>query len=241
MRRRYWSTRSATGAQTQKLIFRLDHTMRSIRAMLSAILDINQIEAGIVQAKIVPLFVNDVLNRLWDRFREQAAALGIELLVVPCSLVIATDPALLEQMLSNLIGNALKYTRAGRVLVGVRRRGPDRLRIEVWDTGIGIPADQLEIIFEEYHLRKRAERCCAAAARGSRASAAASVQASRSSRASAETTLSCPPRLSVPTMANRNVLNSGVRKRGAARCAVWVMMMRAFKVHQPAAGRYPLA
>jgi two-component system, chemotaxis family, CheB/CheR fusion protein len=63
---------------------------------------------------------------------------------------VRSDPLLLEQMMRNLLSNAMKYTKRGKVLLGCRRRG-DRLSIEVWDTGIGIPAKELVAIFEEYH------------------------------------------------------------------------------------------
>ena len=75
---------------------------------------------------------------------------GLALKVMPCGLFIRSDPRLLEQMVRNLLSNALKYTQRGRVLVGCRRR-PGKLRIEIWDTGLGIPASELEAIFEEYH------------------------------------------------------------------------------------------
>jgi two-component system CheB/CheR fusion protein len=150
--------KSVTDPAAQKLVARLDHTARSIGTMLNAMLDINQIDAGIVQGDIVPVMLNDLLTKLHDKFIDQAAALGIGLRVVPCHLAIATDPALLEQMLTNLVGNALKYTTAGRVLLGARRAGADKLRIEVWDTGIGIPDDQMTMIFEEYHQLNNAAR-----------------------------------------------------------------------------------
>jgi two-component system CheB/CheR fusion protein len=140
-----------------KLVGRLDHTMRSITTMLDAMLDINQIEAGIVRADITTVNVNDLLERLQEKFKDTAAAQGTSLRVVPCGLSIASDAALLEQMLNNLLGNALKYTKAGRVLVGARRAGT-MLRIEVWDSGIGIAADQLKNIFEEYHQIDNAAR-----------------------------------------------------------------------------------
>jgi len=149
--------KTATDPASQKLIQRLDHTMQSIAAMLNAMLDINQIEAGVVRAAIVTVGVNDLLTRLQDKFKDMAAAQGIDLRVVPCRLSIATDPALLEQMLTNLLGNALKYTKAGRVLVGARRAG-EMLRLEVWDSGIGIAADQLKSIFEEFHQIDNAAR-----------------------------------------------------------------------------------
>jgi two-component system CheB/CheR fusion protein len=142
--------KTATDAASQKLVGRLDHMMLAITTMLNAMLDINQIEAGIVQPEIVSTNVNELLTRLQEKFTDQAAAQKTELRVIKCGLTIATDPALLEQMLTNLIGNALKYTKAGRVLVGCRRHG-ERLNIEVWDSGIGIAADQLQTIFDEYH------------------------------------------------------------------------------------------
>ena len=79
-----------------------------------------------------------------------AQASGLTLRVMPCGLSIHSDPRLLEQMIRNLLSNALKYTPRGKVLVGCRRRG-GQLRIEIWDTGIGIPASELSAIFEEYH------------------------------------------------------------------------------------------
>ncbi len=149
--------KSVSDPASRKLVARLDHTMRSINTMLNAMLDINQIEAGIVQPDIVSVDAGDLLARLREKFQDQAAAQKTDLRVMPCSLTIATDPALLEQMLTNLLGNALKYTRAGRVLLGCRRQG-EMLRIEVWDSGIGIAADQLQTIFDEYHQIDNAAR-----------------------------------------------------------------------------------
>jgi two-component system CheB/CheR fusion protein len=149
--------KSVVDAESRMLVSRLDNTMQSIGIMLDAMLDINQIEAGIVRADIISVLANDLLIRLYDKFKDQAAAQGTALRMVRCSASIATDPALLEQMLSNLIGNALKYTKGGRVLFGCRRHG-GTLGIEVWDTGIGIPADQLRNIFDEYHQLDNAAR-----------------------------------------------------------------------------------
>jgi len=70
---------------------------------------------------------------------------------------VVSDPHLLEQMMRNLVSNALKYTKSGRVLLGCRRRGAS-ITIEIWDTGIGIPADELRAIFEEYHQIDNAGR-----------------------------------------------------------------------------------
>ena len=70
--------------------------------------------------------------------------------MVPSGLTVRSDPRLLEQIIRNLLSNAVKYTTEGKLLLGCRRRG-DKLRIEVWDTGPGIPELELQAIFEEFH------------------------------------------------------------------------------------------
>src|SRR6185436_16739907 len=82
-------------------------------------------------------------------FAPEAAAKNLALSVFASRAVVKTDAALLERVLRNLVSNAIKYTGAGRVLVGCRRRG-GRLLIAVWDTGVGIAADHLDQVFEEY-------------------------------------------------------------------------------------------
>jgi two-component system CheB/CheR fusion protein len=117
--------------------------------MLNTLLDINQIEAGTVHAEMVSFPIGDLLDRLRDEFAYHARAKGAALRMVPCSLSICSDPRLLEQMIRNLLANAMKYTEHGKVLLGCRRhRG--MVSIEVWDTGIGIPEAELDAIFEEY-------------------------------------------------------------------------------------------
>ena len=70
--------------------------------------------------------------------------------MLPCRLAVHSDPRLLEQMIRNLVSNAVKYTEQGKILLGCRRRA-NKLRIEVWDTGLGIPEGQLRAIFDEFH------------------------------------------------------------------------------------------
>ena len=89
--------------------------------MLDTLLDLNQIEAGVVQADVAECRVGPLLDRLRDEFALLAQAKRIVLRVAPCSATIRTDPRLLEQMLRNLVSNALKYTARGRVLLGCRR------------------------------------------------------------------------------------------------------------------------
>ena len=138
------------GERAQKLVARIDETLSAIAGMLNTLLDINQIEAGTVHAESVSFPVNDLFAQMKDEFTYHAQAKGLSLRVVPCGLSIQSDPRLLEQMIRNLLSNALKYTRRGKVLLGCRRHG-GMLSIEVWDTGIGIPEAELQTIFEEYH------------------------------------------------------------------------------------------
>jgi two-component system CheB/CheR fusion protein len=145
------------GEKPQKLIARLDQTLGAMSGMLNALLDINQIEAGVVEAKPVLFPVAQMLDRLRDEFTYMAQARGLSLHILPTSAVIESDPALLEQMVRNLLGNALKYTKHGKVLLGCRRRG-EELRIELWDTGVGIADNELHDIFEEFHQVGNAAR-----------------------------------------------------------------------------------
>lgn len=149
--------KTVAGEDARKLVARLDETLNAMSGMLNALLDINQIEAGTVQGDIVTFRVGDLMERLRDEFAYHAEAQGLALHVVPCGLSIRSDPGLLEQMLRNLLSNALKYTARGKVLLGCRRHG-DSLAIEVHDTGAGIADDQLQAIFEEYHQVGNAAR-----------------------------------------------------------------------------------
>jgi two-component system CheB/CheR fusion protein len=149
--------KKAEGAAVQKLVALLDPTLSAMSGMLNTLLDINQIDAGTVQPQLCTFAVDDMLARLHEEFAYIAQAQGVGLRVVRSGLLVHTDPRLLEQMVRNLLANALKYTTAGRVLLGCRRAGA-LVRIEVWDTGIGIPQDQLTAIFDEYHQLGNAAR-----------------------------------------------------------------------------------
>ena len=137
------------GDKAQKLVKRLEATLAAITAMLDTLLDINEIEAGVTSAQVSVFPIDGLLARLRDEFTYHAEAKGLVLRIMPCSLLVRSDPRLLEQMLRNLLTNALKYTKTGRVLVGCRRRD-GILSVEVWDTGIGIPPAEVERIFDEY-------------------------------------------------------------------------------------------
>ncbi|MEP7209706.1 MAG: chemotaxis protein CheB [Alphaproteobacteria bacterium] len=138
------------GDREKALVSRLAETLGAMSGMLNTLLDINQIESGALEVhrKVFP--VNEILERLKAEFSHPAQAKGLELRKVRSNLWVDSDPLLLEQMIRNLLANALKYTKDGKVLLGCRRRG-DSIRIEILDSGVGIAKGQLQAIFEEYH------------------------------------------------------------------------------------------
>ena len=149
--------RVVQGEKPQKLLARVEQTVGAMSGMLNALLDINQIEAGVVEAKPVTFPIADMLDQLRDEFTYLAQTRNLSLHILPSVALVHSDPVLLAQMVRNLLGNAIKYTKRGKILLGCRRRG-DTLRIEVWDTGIGIAADELHAIFDEFHQVDNAAR-----------------------------------------------------------------------------------
>jgi two-component system CheB/CheR fusion protein len=135
---------------TLKLVHRLDETVSTMSSMLDKLLDINQLEAGIVRPVIIDFAIKGLLDELRTEFTYHTATNGLDWRVVLSSLTVRSDPRLLEQIIRNLLSNAVKYTTDGKILLGCRRRG-DKLHIEVWDTGAGIPELELQAIFDEFH------------------------------------------------------------------------------------------
>ncbi|GAB4369298.1 MAG: hypothetical protein Kow00114_28990 [Kiloniellaceae bacterium] len=125
--------------------------------LLNALLDVSELESGKLEGHFMDFPVQQLLDRLIRVYGPQARESGLELKVVPSSHVIHSDPNLLERILGNLLSNAVRYTPKGRILLGCRRRR-GKLRIEVWDTGLGIPEGERQKIFEEFHQLDNAAR-----------------------------------------------------------------------------------
>ena len=124
-------------------------TARLERAFVSA-MDAARPEFGGIRPRIYPFRVGPLLREVCDQHALDADRKGLRLTRAPCRLQVVSDPEFLGSILHNLVENAIKYTKAGRVLVGCRRRGGN-LSIQVVDTGIGIPQEMLGRIFDEYH------------------------------------------------------------------------------------------
>jgi two-component system, chemotaxis family, CheB/CheR fusion protein len=137
--------------RARELVVRSGLLLDAMSGMLNSLLDINQIESGVLQVSRAAFCAADLFERLRAEVQPLAEAQSLKLRVMPSTAVLLTDPRLLEVMLRNLLANAVKYTApGGRIALGCRLHG-EQLRIEVWDTGIGIAADQLHPIFDEFH------------------------------------------------------------------------------------------
>lgn len=145
------ATRQA-GANTGllRLLDRQQLALDSMSALLASVLDISKLDSGAVVPNPVPCPVSEILDRLRSDFDPQASDKGLELVVKYCDQGVETDPELLRRLLGNLISNAIRYTARGKVHVSCARH-EDELSIEVRDTGIGISAEQLERVFEEFY------------------------------------------------------------------------------------------
>ncbi|HEX8963853.1 MAG TPA: hybrid sensor histidine kinase/response regulator [Rhodocyclaceae bacterium] len=136
------------------------HIVRSVDALemlFNALLDISKLDAGVTQPKESNFLVETIFARLQNDFERLAANKGLRLHIRGTRAVVYTDPQLLERILRNLVANALRYTDAGGIVVACRRRAGS-WRIDVVDSGIGIPAGEYERIFEEFYQIGNPER-----------------------------------------------------------------------------------
>ncbi|QDL93891.1 response regulator (plasmid) [Paroceanicella profunda] len=140
---------TALDARQQAITGRIENAFESVETILGALLDISKLDAGAATTDISSFPLDRLLRPLAEEFRETAARKGLDLRVVPCSVPVESDPSYLRRILQNLVSNALRYTRTGKVLVGARREGRS-LRIEVRDTGPGIPPDKTREVFQEF-------------------------------------------------------------------------------------------
>jgi signal transduction histidine kinase len=136
-------------ARMRELAGRIRDSADSLTEMFDELLDLSRLEAGAVEARPIEFPLGTLLEQLGSELRPEASAKGVELRIVPTRALVRSDPLLLRRILQNLLTNALRYTDRGRVLAGCRRRGL-QLRIEIWDTGPGIPDGRRAEIFREF-------------------------------------------------------------------------------------------
>jgi two-component system CheB/CheR fusion protein len=133
-----------------ELLHRLGNTLTALRSMLDEILDISRLDAGVVESEVKDFPLRTIIDHLQEEFAPLAQIAGLMLRSVDTGVAVRSDPELLSRILRNFLANAVKYTDHGRILMGCRRSG-GAVRIQIWDTGRGIPEEQLSAIFEEFH------------------------------------------------------------------------------------------
>jgi signal transduction histidine kinase/DNA-binding NarL/FixJ family response regulator len=137
-------------AERSRVTAQIDAAVTAMNDLFNALLDISKLDAGALAPDVTDFPLAHLLQRIERTFAPAAREKGLRLRVVPSGAWVSSDFILLERILLNLVSNAIRYTDRGGVTVGCRRRGR-RLRIEVWDSGIGIPEDQRENIFGEFY------------------------------------------------------------------------------------------
>ncbi len=125
--------------------------------LVDTLMGLSALETGQVQPRVASVAVGPLLCRIAEEARGEAADKGLDIRVRVAGMIVDTDPVLLERMVRNLVKNALRYTERGSILIAGRRDG-DGCRVEVWDTGPGIPAEKLQVIFEDFYQLPGARR-----------------------------------------------------------------------------------
>ncbi len=143
--------------ERRRVIDQIEAALSAMNELFNALLDISKLDAGALTPQRSDFPVAQLLRRIETTFAGAAREKGLSLRVVSNTAWIRSDSLLLERIVANLVSNAVRYTAKGGVIIGCRKRG-DTLRIEVWDTGAGIPADQRQNIFSEFYRLSAADR-----------------------------------------------------------------------------------
>jgi branched-chain amino acid transport system permease protein len=138
-------------ADALRVVHGVQLSVQTLERLFDSVLDISKIESGVVKPEVLAFPLMPLIDRVIEAEIPIAALKNLELRAVRTSAGVRSDPALLERMLKNLVTNAIRYTHRGGIVVGCRRRGGGQLRLEVVDSGAGIPLQEQERIFDEYY------------------------------------------------------------------------------------------
>lgn len=142
--------------ETRELLDHIDNSVQSMSKLFGGLLDISRLDAGVVEVNRLPFAIKPLIERVAHEFEAQANAKGLKIRIRAADAIVQSDPILFERVLRNIIANAVSYTDQGRVLVGCRRGR--RLKVQVWDTGRGIPDDERQQVFQEFYQIGNPER-----------------------------------------------------------------------------------
>lgn len=141
----------------KRLANRIEHALTTIEDLLKSILDISKLEAGAITPSFQPFPLEELFSSLAVDIGPMARSKGLDLTWRRNTFAVMSDPLMLRRILQNLLANSVQYTEQGAVMLAARRRGAD-VRIEVWDTGPGIPEAERALIFEEFQRGPGADR-----------------------------------------------------------------------------------
>ena len=142
--------------EMRRLVEHMESSVEALDSLFTSLLDMSRIDAGVVLCNPRAFELQPLLRRICNDFQAEALARGNRLILSPCTQAVYTDPLLLERILRNVISNAVRYTDGGRILVGCRCG--HQLRMEIHDTGCGIPMDRQKRVFEEFYQIGNPER-----------------------------------------------------------------------------------
>lgn len=134
----------------QRLLRHVEGSVSALDTLFTSLLDISRLDADVVRPAPKAFPIQPLLDRIARDHEVEAAEKGLAITVVATSLIVRSDPVLLERIVRNIVSNAVRYTERGRILIGCRRRGRG-LDIEIWDTGAGISTEAREDIFQEFY------------------------------------------------------------------------------------------
>lgn len=135
--------------ETEPLVSAVSNALSDVESLLGTLVDISKLDAGVVKSDPTTFRISDLIENIANEYQQFAQKEGLRLSYVSSSAVVRTDSQLLARILRNFLSNAIRYTETGRIILGCRRRASS-IVIEVWDTGLGIPEEKLQEIFQEF-------------------------------------------------------------------------------------------
>ena len=136
-------------SDTKEIVDKLEASLHAMSSLFNSLIDLSRLEVNAIQPNFKRFALADIFAEINLDFQTEARAKNLQLKVLNTKLWGKSDPQLLGRVIRNFVANAIQYTQKGKILVGCKRKG-DKISIQVWDTGIGIPDNKRQAIFEEY-------------------------------------------------------------------------------------------